>query len=287
MLDIGIIASSLSLPTGEAFGNLSDFDFTTSQEFTFTNASVSGSGLGISFKTDGTKMFLANSNPNELVEYDLSTAWDITTASYSAKVTSPLQFRDLYIDSSGTRLFGNNSTTIYKHSLSTAWDITSLNSTADQQVTIGVGVLQSLAFSDDGLYFVGGSPQSPTIDGTQYIDPLVSAQLSTAWDLSSLPLVSSGNWNAISLKTLTGFNTVPNGLSIVNNGSTIIVNDNGKDRVYQFDLSTAYDVSTATQVDFEANNIGNSGSMTIRSDNPSEIYILGFGDKRVLQYSKT
>lgn len=287
MFDLGIVASSLSLSTAESFGDLSDFDFTSSQEFTFTNANVSGSGLGISFKTDGTKMFLANASPNEIIEYTLSTAWDITTASYSAKVTAPLQFRDLYIDSSGTRLFGNNSTTIYKHSLSTAWDITSLNSTADQSVTLGIGVLQSLAFSDDGLYFVGGSPQAPTINSTVYVDPLSSAQLSTAWDLSTLPLVSSGNWNVISLKTLTGFNTVPNGLSIVNNGSTIIVNDNGKDRVYQFDLSTAYDVSTATQIDFEANGIVNNGSMTIRSDNPSEIYILGFGDKRVLQYSKT
>jgi DNA-binding beta-propeller fold protein YncE len=38
---------------------------------------------GIVFKPDGTKMYIAGANGDEVNEYDLSTAWDISTASFN------------------------------------------------------------------------------------------------------------------------------------------------------------------------------------------------------------
>ena len=60
-----------------------------SETFTFTSDLTNfGGSQGLTFKHDGTKMYLidaASSADGYLMEYNLSTAWDVSTASYVAK----------------------------------------------------------------------------------------------------------------------------------------------------------------------------------------------------------
>jgi hypothetical protein len=53
---------------------------------TFTNTSYDTDYDGIWFKDDGTKMYLAGSDNNYMREWELSTAWDITTSTYNLGV---------------------------------------------------------------------------------------------------------------------------------------------------------------------------------------------------------
>jgi hypothetical protein len=62
-------------------------------------------------------------------EYDLSTAWDITTASYlqnfsvAAQETNP---QDLFFKPDGTKMYviGSSGDDVNEYDLSTAWDVT-------------------------------------------------------------------------------------------------------------------------------------------------------------------
>ena len=67
-----------------------------------------------------------------IYQFDLSTPWDITTASYSGNTTGRLDInppdaapQDIHINSSGTLLYwvGAGLDNIYIYELSTRWDI--------------------------------------------------------------------------------------------------------------------------------------------------------------------
>ena len=107
------------------------------------NASFDGSGqnffsvrsqeLGLyggDFKPDGTKMFIVGDNSRNVVEYSLSTAWDVATASFSQSFSvssqdlAPAKVR---FKPDGTKMFvlGGSGDDVNEYDLSTAWDISS------------------------------------------------------------------------------------------------------------------------------------------------------------------
>ena len=120
--------------------------------------------LGVHFKDDGTSFYVCFENGNLIRQYDMSTAWDITTASagstfdHSANVDQPSSIR---FNSDGTQMFLLSSNElVYGYDLSSAWDI----STASYTQVSPSGVFsgrdtsgQGLTFSGDGayMYFIG------------------------------------------------------------------------------------------------------------------------------------
>ncbi len=58
--------------------DLSTASFSTS----FSIASQELAPEGLAFSADGTKMYMIGGSTHNVNEYDLSTAWDVTTASY-------------------------------------------------------------------------------------------------------------------------------------------------------------------------------------------------------------
>ena len=113
----------------------SPFDLST---MTYSNNSLSVGSQnthprGLTFKPDGTKLFLCGQTaPNKLFEYDLTTPWDLSTASYSNKnftfTQEPVDnswHNDVAFDSTGRRMFsiGNANNRVYQWLLGTPWDI--------------------------------------------------------------------------------------------------------------------------------------------------------------------
>ena len=140
---------------------------------------------GLFFKPDGTKMYLAGSFPNqEVYEYDLSTAWDLSTASYnsvsvdvSADTSNP---RDVTFKSDGTKMYLSDTNYVEEYSLSTAWDITSATHTVRSSAfsTMGGNTnIMALAFNADGSKLFTGSATGGRIN--EY-------DLTTSWDVSTL-----------------------------------------------------------------------------------------------------
>lgn len=198
----------------------------------------------IDFKSDGTKMFVTGPTGDDVNEYNLSTAWDITTATYSQKfavggdgATAPqgMQFKP-----DGTKFFiaCSNTDRIYEYNLSTAWDVSTASYvqriSVSAQDTVPVGV----AFKSDGTkMFVVGYTN----------DSVYEYHLSTAWDIStasydSLFDLDNPNNAFPSQDDL----TIPEDLDFSSDGTSMYVVGRSYDKVHRYTLSTAWDVSTAT-----------------------------------------
>ena len=113
---------------------------------------------GIRFKPDGTKMYItggAYTSDDETEQYTLSTAWDISTASYdlvldhSSYTTTP---QDILFNSDGTKFYvlgSSPSSTITEYSLSTAYALNSASYV--QQIAPYHSNIYGFAFGSGGL----------------------------------------------------------------------------------------------------------------------------------------
>jgi len=138
-----------------------------------TLGSISGGSntncFGLAFKTDGTKMYVCHSAA--VHEYSLSTAWDITTLSYTTAFSTSSQdggSAEVDFSGDGTKMFlmgvSQSGTAvrgiIYQYDLSTAWDISSASYSntsfsINSQEIYGEG----MCFGDAGktMYIVGSN----------------------------------------------------------------------------------------------------------------------------------
>ena len=98
----------------------------SSDEFYFGNQD--GIPQEIYFRPDGLKMYMVGYVNKRIYEYDLSTAWDVTTSVYAQSFLLSAQGNDpesVVFDPTGTKLYTMESTgkTINQYYLNTAWDI--------------------------------------------------------------------------------------------------------------------------------------------------------------------
>jgi hypothetical protein len=119
---------------------------------------------GVYISPDGTKMFVNGFNTDLIRRYDLSTAWDITTASAThnslAVGSTPL---GLFFKSDGTKVFvtDNAGDRIYQLTLTTPWDVNGISRSTHQTSTLSMAFIESVPIatyiSPDGahLYNIG------------------------------------------------------------------------------------------------------------------------------------
>lgn len=142
---------------------------------------------GLFFKSDGTKMYTAGDAGNSIDEYDLSVAWDLSTAIYLQEFAiGERGVRGLWMREDGKMVFISNSVSnrIDELFLSTAWDIT----TAVFGGPFAHTNLNGIAFSRDGVYgFIAGPSRSATITTSPWAKSPVVSYLST----NSNPFVPS------------------------------------------------------------------------------------------------
>ena len=115
---------------------------------------------GITFNNNGTKMFVIGWRGDDVNEYILSTAWDVSTASFVDSTSSiDADGRDVRFNPDGTKMFvlGRGSDKVYAFSLSTAFDISTSSSINNFSVTSEEEDANGLAFNLDGtkMYVVG------------------------------------------------------------------------------------------------------------------------------------
>ena len=103
-------------------------------------------------------MYIIGHTGDDVNEYDLSTGWDISTASYSqsfsvsGQETSP---RGLHFKPDGTKMYvtGDTGDDINEYNLSTAWDVST--ATYNQNFSIQRYILtpEAMFFKPDGTMF--------------------------------------------------------------------------------------------------------------------------------------
>lgn len=155
---------------GETGDDVNEFalsvGFDLSSSVTFTGAfSVSANcpnPTAVKFNPDGTKMFLTTFGNSNVHEYDLTTGFDVSTASFSQTlITNTKDSNNFGLDFSddGTKMFitGNQNDKIYEWSLSSAFDIST--ATFVQDLYLGTQDFEpfGIEFIDDGykMYVIG------------------------------------------------------------------------------------------------------------------------------------
>ena len=229
---------------------------------------------GLFFKTDGTKMYVTGNNGQEVNEYGLSSAFDVSTATHSqvfsvsSQDTYPI---GLFFKSDGTKMYvlGNTNGAVYEYTLSTAWDISTSSYVQNFSVSSQNARPEGLFFKPDGTkMFVGGS------DST---DNIYEYTLSTAFDLSTASYSQSFNTSSQTGGLV--------GVSFSTDGTQMFVLDDTGDDINEYALSTGWDVSTASY----ARNFSVSSQTTAPSDlyfkpDGKSVYIVETGSDLVLQY---
>jgi len=131
------------------------YDISTATEttsFEVTNEEQWANALA--FSADGTQMYITGELEAKIFAYDLSTPFDLTTASYSSNsFTTNLYVTDIEFNSDGTSMFlidANNSKVI-QYSLSTAFDVTTASQSGSLTFDINtLGFVSDIAFKNDG-----------------------------------------------------------------------------------------------------------------------------------------
>jgi len=194
---------------------------------------------GLAFKPDGLKMYILGRDTDTLYQYSLSTAWDVSSSSYdnvsfsvTAEDTLP---RGIFFKDDGTELYliGDADDSVYRYTLSTAWD---LSTAAYDNVSFSVAA-QDTAPRD--VFFKPDGTKMFVLDGSDFV---YQYSLTTPWDLST------STYDSVSFNTLNSdanFGVVPQGFYFKDDGSEMFVVESQQDRVYQYDLTAAWDLSTA------------------------------------------
>lgn len=230
------------------------------------------------FGDNGTKLYVAGSANDTIYQYDLTVAWDVSTASYASKsmsvTTEETQPSGITFNGDGTRMFvtGSGGTDrVYRYTLTTAWDIsTGAYASLNLSVTAQVAQPYALAFNDDGtiLYVLDNTP-----------DEVEQYTLSTPYLLSSASYAS---------KTLVVTEAAsPGGLAISSDGTKVFVCDLTSDTVYQYTLSTAWDLSTGSydSVSFSVTSQDTTPRNIQFSADGTKLYVMGGGTDTVYQYA--
>lgn len=191
---------------------------------------------GVYIKPDGTKMYVVGASNDSVYEYSLSSAWDITTASYvqtfsvASEETGPTC---VFFKDDGTKMYvlGDINNSVFEYDLSTAWDI----STASYLQSFSVATQET---NPSGFFFKS--------DGTEmYVvgfgnDRVNQYSLSSAWNISTASYIRN-----FSVGTQ---ETSPTGVSFKSDGTKMYIIGSTGDDVNEYNLSTAWNISTASYV---------------------------------------
>lgn len=285
---------------------------TTSYVRNFSVASQDTVPNDVFFKPDGTKMYITGYAGTSIYEYDLSTAWNISTASYlqsfsvSAQETNP---QGTFFKPDGTKMYvtGRASDLVSEYDLSTAWDVSSASHLQNFSVSTTVADPRAISFKDDGtkMYVL------------RFAGRVYEFDLSTAWDVSSstysqyfATASQSGTQQGLFFKPdgsayymvdqtndsvfeyrLGGFDvssqeTQPKGMCFDNDGSRMYVTGSLNDTLYEYSLSTNYDLSTASYVrGFYIGSVEYNPQGVFFKPDGTTVYTCGSGSDSVNQWS--
>ena len=249
---------------------------------------------GLAFNNDGTKFYLTSFNNEEINVYDLTTAWDLTTAVHKcAKLhwtTGNVNSRHIAFNADGTYMFivrggAGGTDYVYRYLLSAPFDVCDgytrgsgenssyvlggsnyINTNSEQTRSNG------LAFSPDGknMYITG----TVGAEVNQYT-------LATAWDLSTA--VHGG---LFAFEASSG-ETEPMNVTFNYDGTKMWMTGWIENSIFEYDLSTAWDVRTATLFgEIAGDFVGwdDGPSTFVFTPDASKIFVLGATNDKVSEF---
>jgi DNA-binding beta-propeller fold protein YncE len=265
---------------GNGAGNSAD-------PYDLTAASASGVELyvgdkevapaGMAFNNDGTKLFVIGFSSDNVVEYRLTTGYDLSTASASGDELSVFAGdrapHGIAFNDDGTKLFiiGNSEDVVVEYSLTTGYDLTTASGPGDELDVAGELTRQyGMAFNGDGTkLFVIGS----------LADKVVEYTLTTGYDLTT----ASASGDELSVATE---ESLPEGMAFNGDGTKLFVIGSDDAAVVEYTLTIGYDLTTASASGVElsvASEETNPTGMAFNDDG-TKLFVIGAGDDAVVEY---
>jgi len=251
-------------------GNIADAtflqDFSVGGEDTLPQA--------LFFRDDGLKMYIAGDTNDEIFEYDLGTAWDISSLVFlqsfdvSGEDLLPV---GLSFKPDGFKMYfiGATNGKVYEYDLGIAWDVTSAVFLQDFTLS-DVGIDTGLTFSPDGTKMFATGVISP--EAYEY-------DLGVAWDVTSAVFVQSFDISAQ--------DTSPQDIQFKSAGLKMYIVGSANDKVYEYILSTAWDISTAVFVQSFVISEDTSPKDLFFKPDGAKMYIVGSTNDKVYEYDLT
>jgi len=175
----------------------------------------------VTFSTDGTKMYIVGGVDDDIIEYDLSTAFDVSSASYlqafsvAAQDTLPIS---VDFKSDGTKMFvlGRTNATVYEYDLSTAWDVSTSSYSKSFSVTSQEGSPNGLFFKPDGTsFYVVGSTSDTVYQYSVGSTATITYPTNITWPSGTAPTSPAiGETDVITFTTRDGGTTYNAALAI-------------------------------------------------------------------------
>lgn len=267
--------------------NVGNAVFTTSnsaiQGWSYNSVNLSitateGTPQGLFFGNSGASFYVVGSSTDRVYQYNMSTVNMANTGvllgnvSVASQDTLPV---DLYIDSTGANLYimGGTNDTVYQYSMSTPWNITTATYTSRSfSVTTQEATPQGIWFKPDltTMYVVGNTN-----------DTVYQYSLSSAGNVATASYASK----SFSVATQSG---TPVAVQLSTDGSTMWILSQDQDAVFEYNLSTPWDVSTASYTAGRAFGFwaqGETGALGLFVDiGNSRAWMVGSTNDTIYQY---
>jgi len=241
---------------------------------------VSVLATGISFADSGSKLFVlddASGTSDTVYRYDLTTPYDLNTASYAgnSKDTAGDTITGIYMRNDGNRMFLVERVGVRgveQWDLSTPFDLTTATyiGTFDP-VAAGSNLIGQPEFSPDGLKML-------VMDDSETV---FQYTLGTAW------VVSTASYDSISLSIAGEITSLAYGLKFGDSGNKLFTASWTDTSIFRYDLPTPYSLSGGSydtgQVLDVSSQVTKTGGIDFNPDG-SRVFIIGDLPESVFQY---
>ncbi len=196
----------------------------------------------VAFNNDGTRMYIVGNQGDDITEYSLSTAWNVSTATFTDVFDARTAIENLLGATNGDLLTGmafnddgsklyisdRRSDDVFEFDLSTNYDVSTAGAVVNNMPITGETNVRAIAFNNDGteLYVTGSQG-----------DDVNTFPLSVAYDLSS-----AGTSSAATLPSSPEGN--PQAILLNDDGTTFYIAGSVDDEIKEYSLSVAYDFSS-------------------------------------------
>jgi DNA-binding beta-propeller fold protein YncE len=277
-IDGGYVLDPLAFPDSFSYST-SAVGIINSVGYTLKNFSISSVNTfpqGIFLKSDGTKAYVLELLDDRIYEYSLPKPWDLyygvpTGNIYNiSEENTPTMF---FFKSDGTRLYvaGDVQDTIYQYNFGTAWNLATITySTKSFSIASQDIQPRGLYIRPDGLraYIIGLNTKR-----------IYEYTLSVAWDIST----ASYSTRSVSVSD---HEESPQGVFFKSDGTKVYFVGNEKNRIYEYKLTTPWNISTAV---YEENYFSLSAEDNFITDlhfkpDGEYFYVVGNQNDLVYQY---
>lgn len=225
---------------------------------------------------DGSKAYVLDADSTTIYHYTLQAPWifsansPTSTFNVGSQDSTP---RGIFFKPDGTSMYmvGNNTDSVYRYDLGTAWDVSTASFVSSRGVSAEETSPQGLYFRSDGLkaYIVGSSGD----DVNEY-------NLSVAWDFTTETFVGSFSVSALE--------TTPRGIFFKPDGLKMYVTGSSGDLIQEYNLGTAWSVSTAVLSNtYDISSQTGTPRTCIFKDDGTVIYTLSNGFSEVYRTNLT